>query len=420
MVSSYWAVEASDRALRAAALETIEGLGQAKSQAIEQFMTDRVGQVERISMLVSPDLEIVEQALADLPQTTTGELSDPQEGQSEEGAESAPTRGPPGAPLADGDEAKIAAIRDSVAVAPLDHPELNEEAEAARAVLRKTLGLLLSDQRDYEELLVIDASGVVVVSTFDAHEGKSAASIEYFQDGLGSTSVQPVFLSPITERLTMVISTPIKAEDQRAIGVLAARLNLDTFFRLIGDVTGLGETGESVVVKKIANEFVFMAPTRHDGQAALVRKIALGSNTARSAREAAHGRSGSGPATDYRGVEVVAAWQPVELLDWGLVVKVDAEEVQRAGAEVRNRTMLLMLGLLALIALCSALVSARLVRPLLELKTATERISLGDLDVKLNIRTRDEVGELADSFERMAAAIKFFKRDPEQELEGPS
>ena len=58
-----------------------------------------------------------------------------------------------------------------------------------------------------------------------------------------------------------------------------------------------------------------------------------------------------------------------------------------------------------------------MVRPLRELKDATERISKGDLDVKLAIRSRDEIGELADSFERMIAAIKFFREEKTEEDE---
>jgi methyl-accepting chemotaxis protein len=44
-----------------------------------------------------------------------------------------------------------------------------------------------------------------------------------------------------------------------------------------------------------------------------------------------------------------------------------------------------------------------------ELKQATDRLSRGDFGVQLNIRSNDEIGDLADSFERMIAAIKFFR-----------
>ena len=65
---------------------------------------------------------------------------------------------------------------------------------------------------------------------------------------------------------------------------------------------------------------------------------------------------------------------------------------------------------MALLALAASFQVSRLfVRPLKELQAATERISRGDFNVALDIRSRDEIGELADSFDRMVAAIKFFR-----------
>jgi nitrogen fixation/metabolism regulation signal transduction histidine kinase len=66
-------------------------------------------------------------------------------------------------------------------------------------------------------------------------------------------------------------------------------------------------------------------------------------------------------------------------------------------------------------------VARAFVAPLRQLQAATERISRGDLDVSVDIRSRDEIGDLADSFERMVAAIKFFREharhDEEDDLE---
>jgi methyl-accepting chemotaxis protein len=261
----------------------------------------------------------------------------------------------------------------------------------------------------------------VVAATFEGHEGKSAANLEYFKYGRRTTYVQPVFLSPITEELTMVIATPIRDEKLSEIGVIAARLNLRRFFRLINDSTGLGETGETVVAKKIGENIVLMAPTRNDAQAALNRTIPIGSETAKPLQEAARGQSGAGLQNDYRNISTFAAWQFVPSLEWGLLVKIDRSEAVRRAVEARNQMTVLMILLLLLIVPTSILSARALVRPLRALKAATDRISRGDLAVELDIRSRDEIGELADSFERMVAAIKFFRersRPEDDDTEG--
>src|SRR5690606_27140051 len=147
------------------------------------------------------------------------------------------------------------------------------KARNAHQSLKKTLNVILSDQQEYEEILLIDSNGVVFASTFEGHEGMTAKGIDYFQNGLKRTYIQHVFISSITEKLTMVISTPIKSETGEVLGVFAVRLNLDIFFDFVEDLTGLGQTGETIVAKEIAKEIIFMAPTRHDYNAALVRKI---------------------------------------------------------------------------------------------------------------------------------------------------
>ena len=276
------------------------------------------------------------------------------------------------------------------------------------------LRLLLWDQSSFEELLVIDATGRVVVATFDGHEGRSAAELEYFRQGMKATFLQPVFRSPITEQLTMVIAAPIRSEEGKDLGVLAARLNLSRFFALIGDVTGLGRSGETVVGKLIGDELVFMAPTRHDARAALERTIPSDATTALPLQEAARGQSGRGAQLDYRQTRALAAWQHVPSLGWGLVVKLDHDEAMAAVTEAR-RTMLLISLVVVVLGILASFVAARaLVKPLNDLKIAVERISKGDFAIELLPHSADEFGELADSFERMVAAIKFFRERSEK------
>jgi nitrogen fixation/metabolism regulation signal transduction histidine kinase len=77
----------------------------------------------------------------------------------------------------------------------------------------------------------------------------------------------------------------------------------------------------------------------------------------------------------------------------------------------------LTLPLLVGVALVSLLAARALVQPLWELREAAEKISRGDFDVQLDIPSRDEVGQLAESFQRMVAAIKFFREHSRREEE---
>ncbi|MGB7921852.1 MAG: ATP-binding protein [Pyrinomonadaceae bacterium] len=58
----------------------------------------------------------------------------------------------------------------------------------------------------------------------------------------------------------------------------------------------------------------------------------------------------------------------------------------------------------------AVILSNRIVRPLRELTATTARIASGDLDAKVPARSRDEVGQLATEFNRMAASLRQLRR----------
>ena len=412
-------------------LRSLSALAKAKAQAIDQFTEIRRRDVERIASLLSPHLATLQKAELEqggaakppaqkLPQLKDAEaLPQPGGAKPEEAFEPVKDAG---AKAVDAKGDKKAATEPHAGarmVAP-EPAKKDDDVGEAFSALKQTLGLILWDQKEFEELVVIDPAGRVVASTFEGHEGRNATELEYFKNGRKATYVQPVFSSPITEQLTMMIATPIRNEKLETIGVLAARLNLRRFFQLINDTTGLGDTGETVVAKKIGDNVVFMAPTRNDSEAALKRKIAVGSDHARALQEAARGQSGSGDHRDYREVDTYAAWQSVPSLEWGLLTKIDRGEAMAAVDLARDRILILTVVAVLLIIPASMAVSRALVQPLKDLKDATDRLSRGDFAVTLDIRSKDEIGDLADSFERMVAAIKFFReqsRQAEEEAE---
>jgi len=425
-------------------LRSLRGLAAAKAEAIDQFTEVRTRSVERIAGLITPHLLAYREArqeagpAAELaPSAALPKLKDAEQLAAKPATPRRPVpiraadaaasdaavadgavadASPPARPRPQPRQAPSAQLGQAGPPAPgAPVPKRQQAVGEAFTTLKQNLGLILWDQRDFEELMVLDTEGRVVASTFEGHEGTTGESLEYFQRGRAATYVQPVFMSPLTEQLTMVIATPIRDEKLQELGVLVARLNLTRFFQLINDTTGLGETGETVVVKKIEETLSFMAPTRHDSEAALKRKVPVDDETAHALQEGARGQAGAGLHTDYRGKATLAAWQSVPSLDWGLIVKIDREEALKPVDDARARILLVVIVMILLIIPASILAARFLVEPLRKLKEATDRISRGDFAVQLDIRSGDEIGELADSFERMVAAIKYFRERREED-----
>ena len=82
---------------------------------------------------------------------------------------------------------------------------------------------------------------------------------------------------------------------------------------------------------------------------------------------------------------------------------------QEAAATVRST--LLLLGVVVAVALVAGLavgltVSRSITSAVVTLTQAAERISMGELDAPVTLKSKDELGDLAQSFERMRISLK--------------
>ncbi|MFH1856759.1 MAG: cache domain-containing protein [Candidatus Omnitrophota bacterium] len=407
---SYATFLSSSHFFKDSMVRSLQGITKLKAQAIENFIKDRIDQTEKTAS--SSDL------VDNLDKVLSGRKVEVKvEIKAEEKAENkavVDTKIEGAAPTA-----KVENVFEEVKL-PESEVDIkkNKEKSAEYQALNKALLNLLGDGTKYEEVFILDTSGTVVASTVYENEEKTAQNAPFFINGSKMTFIQDPFISDITKKLTMVVATPIKDKNGKVIGVLGARLNLDKFYAIIKDETGLGATGETIVGKKIDNEIIFMAPTRYDEKAALIRKVtvSIGSGAVSGLQDAARGQDGFGLYLDYRGVESLAVWRPISILNWGMVVKVDAKEALRPILNTRDSIIILASILIFVIIVLSSYISKGVVGPIRELTEAAISISKGNTNVKIDIRSNDEVGDLAESFERMLAAIKFFKnKDKEDE-----
>ncbi len=188
-------------------------------------------------------------------------------------------------------------------------------------------------------------------------------------------------------------------DGERVLGSIVLQLNLDRLLRVAAERSGLGLSGETVLVQRRGDEVHFLnevrsapvGPVRMDADLPAVRGL--------------RGESGSGPARNYRGADVVSSWRHLPALDWGIAVNLDADEAFAPAHTLRDR-LLLALGLALLLALGLALlIGRRLVEPVELLNGAVARIADGNLDERAPICGFTQFRELARNFNRMTEQL---------------
>jgi signal transduction histidine kinase len=92
-------------------------------------------------------------------------------------------------------------------------------------------------------------------------------------------------------------------------------------------LSGPWRSAEFVLGERRGDEIVFLSRDRPDGRG-VPAPVPFASDGAEPMRRALTGESGSAIGPDYRGVTVLAAYEPVALLDLGAVMKMDLAEVR--------------------------------------------------------------------------------------------
>ena len=114
---------------------------------------------------------------------------------------------------------------------------------------------------------------------------------------------------------------------------------------------------------------------------------------------------------------MLSAYQTMESLGWRVFVE---EPLSEAFAPLKSaiwRTALLLVAFLVLAIATSVLLARRLVRPIESIQAAAAKIGSGSLDERIEIESNDELGALADEFNRMAAQLQESYAGLEQKVE---
>ena len=115
--------------------------------------------------------------------------------------------------------------------------------------------------------------------------------------------------------------------------------------------------------------------------------------------------------------EVLSAWQRVSPPGWWVFVE---ERTSVAFASIQSailRTALLLVVFLGAAVVTSILLARNLARPIESIQLAAANIGAGALDQRIAISSRDELGALADEFNRMASRLRESYAGLEQQVE---
>jgi HD-GYP domain-containing protein (c-di-GMP phosphodiesterase class II) len=110
-------------------------------------------------------------------------------------------------------------------------------------------------------------------------------------------------------------------------------------------------------------------------------------------------------------VEMLGTYSPVTILDWAVVVQKPQLEAYRGVYEMQRTARLLAL-LAVLLSIGISIFAARIITNPLQILTQSSRaLARGDFSQRVHLRSRTEIGELAETFNTMSQELEQFVED---------
>jgi methyl-accepting chemotaxis protein len=227
---------------------------------------------------------------------------------------------------------------------------------------------------------------------------KDYSDRQYYKDIIrGKNLSWQTLIGKTSKKPALVLAVPIKSDDQ-TIGVMAAAMTVDDISKSIGTWKA-GNTGYAFLVDE--KGFVISHPNR--------QYVAKRENLNNHPLIANYRKKGwTTITTRFKTSNGQPALGHVRSNNYGWALALQQEESEVFSALNRvQRFALTLLGCTILLVSVIAWFSARaIVTPVMKLTDAAERMSLGELNVKIDIKSRDEIGLLAQAIGRMQTSLR--------------
>jgi methyl-accepting chemotaxis protein len=247
----------------------------------------------------------------------------------------------------------------------------------------------------FEDITLVDPDGVVLASTTYHYQGEWKSKDWFKQARQGRPSVSPAHVIANPFKMVLVVTAPVLSENGTVSAVLCGQVNMHTIWEITERVR-LGATGQVFIIDKAGNLLAY--PDQRQLLEKLEPKSLLNSILGQNAGAVEFEQSlcqfvRLGGYEDYPGQ------------DWRLGVIQAQAEVYNIMDSIRAQIITATVIGTLLIVLLSTLFSRTILRPIQELGSALERITQGDLAARVPMRSKDEIGMLAGTFNVMAEEI---------------
>jgi len=283
-----------------------------------------------------------------------------------------------------------------------DDLDYNQKLENLNQKMNQVLG---SHESHYQASL-LDKNGIIIASTDKKSVGRDLSKKNTFLKGKKGIYVSEVHVFPEKKIIIFGVAGPV-VQHGEILGVLTIAHFFDPLVEITTERTGVGETGEFYLINF---DKLMLTPSRFIKDSVLKQKVdTLNAEQCFEAKEnhknhAEHLKTGV--FKDYRDVRVLGTHHYIPEMDWCLLAEVDEDEAFAPIYNLKNSILVIGVIITILASLLGFFLSNKISKPIIKLTKSAEIIGKGNLEHEIEIKSEDEIGELADSFNQMISDLK--------------
>jgi methyl-accepting chemotaxis protein len=246
----------------------------------------------------------------------------------------------------------------------------------------------------YQGVFVTDINGDLFTGILEGgkeYKGVNVADRGYYQTAksTGKTTVGEISRSKATDKLICVICVPVKSANQEFVGTLGLVLKVDLLTNLISN-RKIGKTGYGFMTDKsgliishpVPENILSVNLAKLEGMDGFMKKMLAGGKGVEE--------------YTFKEVDKIAGFAPLTVTDWYVAATQDAAEFLKAAHSIRNLSILVTLVAIVLTILAVAYSAVLIVKPINLAIASLKDIAQGegDLTMRLDAASKDEIGEL--------------------------
>ena len=264
-------------------------------------------------------------------------------------------------------------------------------------IIGEYLMLVQSQFQEYQRLLLLDSTGKIISQSTQSQDNFKLPDDWQKQITQSKMIIGETDSESLSNKATFIIATPVFSGKQKLIGLLAAESN----------ITGLETLMQTVALSESMQLSLLGKNGSIHSSTILGYRPGTPSHLGNSSQAKLYDNPMQ-PATyiNSHGDKVVGIFSPLPRLSWGIVME---KNYGQAFAEVLNLktiTLTIIAILLSIVAIAAFLLSYSILSPLKILINGAIRVANGDLNVKLPIKQRDELGVTISVFNDMVIRLQ--------------